>query len=331
MQTVSGGFAVLAYAIGARLGNYVLIYIAVGVVAAASIVPACLIVEPRVLPGTAPALGGARSGGHGAAKLLTILMPLWGYLAYDLVATACKLAGIRLPTTGTGVAFVLLTAAVVVVTLLARDRGAEFVKEDLVEFRKVLAAHAFSWIGVQTMFVYMIGFVQQRFPALGAEDAGKLLSTSFLVLTIVSAAMPALVLEPLTERFGQVGVHASCLAVMALAYAGIYAAGFSPLAIYVLMGVVGVGWAAIVSLPFAIMSQRVEQSRIGLYMGVFNLSVVLPQLLVSLWIGTIIAAVPDKSLMFLISAGTTALSALAWLFVRRGEGASGGLAPASGH
>jgi hypothetical protein len=42
--------------------------------------------------------------------------------------------------------------------------------------------------------------------------------------------------------------------------------------LYLLMALMGIGWAAIVSLPFSIMSQRVDQSRIGLYMGVFNLS-----------------------------------------------------------
>ena len=54
------------------------------------------------------------------------------------------------------------------------------------------------------------------------------------------------------------------------------------MAIFLLMAVVGIGWGAIVSLPFAIMSQRVRQREMGLYMGLFNLSVVLPQLVVSL-------------------------------------------------
>ena len=55
------------------------------------------------------------------------------------------------------------------------------------------------------------------------------------------------------------------------------------------MGVAGVGWAATVSLPFAIMSQKVDQARMGLYMGLFNLSVVLPQLVASLGIGEVVS------------------------------------------
>ena len=55
------------------------------------------------------------------------------------------------------------------------------------------------------------------------------------------------------------------------------------------MALLGIGWAAIVSLPFSIMSQRVDPARIGLYMGVFNLSIVLPQLVVSLGVGRFIS------------------------------------------
>jgi ABC-type spermidine/putrescine transport system permease subunit II len=82
--------------------------------------------------------------------------------------------------------------------------------------------------------------------------------------------------------------------------------------LYPLMAVMGIGWAAIVSLPFSIMSQRVDPSRIGLYMGVFNLSIVLPQLVVSLGIGTFVSAVADKGAIFLIGAVSLGLSALAW-------------------
>jgi hypothetical protein len=51
-------------------------------------------------------------------------------------------------------------------------------------------------------------------------------------------------------------------------------------------------------------------------MGIFNLSVVLPQLLVSLVLGGIIQAAENKSIIFIISAGSLAVSAILWTFVR---------------
>ncbi len=64
------------------------------------------------------------------------------------------------------------------------------------------------------------------------------------------------------------------------------------------MGVAGIGWAAIVSLPFAIMSEVVDKSKMGYYMGMFNLSIVIPQLLVSLVVGYIVMSSDNKNIVF---------------------------------
>jgi len=313
MQTVSGSFGVLAYAIGAVFGNYVLIYVAAILVLLFSVLPALLIEEPRVLPGAADAAAiGERAGGTSLAQLLHLVRPLWAFLLYNVVAMALKLAGVQPPGVWLEAACVAFAALLFWQTLTARSRGAEFARQDLVDFRKVLAANSLSWIGVQTMFVYMIAFVQQRFPALDADATGKVLATSFLALNAVAAALPALVLLPLTKRYDVVKVHSACLAVMAAGFAGVYLFGHSTALLYLLMAVMGIGWAAIVSLPFSIMSQRVDPSRIGLYMGVFNLSIVLPQLVVSLGVGTLVSSVADKGVIFLIGAVSLALAALAW-------------------
>ena len=72
-----------------------------------------------------------------------------------------------------------------------------------------------------------------------------------------------------------------------------------------------------ISLPFAIMSETVKQDRMGLFMGLFNLSVVLPQLLVSLAIGLFISQAEDKSLVFQVSSVSLAISAALWFLVDR--------------
>jgi len=53
----------------------------------------------------------------------------------------------------------------------------------------------------------------------------------------------------------------------------------------------------------------------GLFMGVFNLSVVLPQLFVSLVLGTFVQNAGNKNIIFIISAISLAVSALLWLMV----------------
>jgi MFS family permease len=318
MQTVSGTFGVLAYAIGAVFGNFVLIYFAAGLVLVFSVLPALLVEEPRVLPGSAEAAS-AGDERTSFANLLHLIRPLWAFLLYDVIAMAFKLMGVQPPGLWLEAACIAFAVVLFWQTLTARSRGAQYARQDLVDFRKVLAANSLSWIGVQTMFVYMIAFVQQRFPELGADASGRMLSSSFLALNAVAALLPALVLLPLARRFDVVRIHSACLATMAAGFAGVYLFAHSPAVLYLLMALMGIGWAAIVSLPFSIMSQRVDPSRIGLYMGVFNLSIVLPQLVVSLGVGAFVNQVADKSVIFLIGAVSLALAALAWRSVSADE------------
>lgn len=261
MQTISGFFGVLAYVIGAVAGNYLLIYVGVGVVFLFSVVPILFVTEKKELhPGTVA----AENNG-------TTRSTQWGQL-----------------------------------------------------FR-IYGAHAFSWIGVQTMFVYIIAFIQQKMPLPpeagdAVRETGRIIAIAFAILNTVGFLLPAPVLEPLAKRFGRVRVHMGAVAIMAVGYFGIVTAGTSPAMLYLMMAVVGIGWASIVSLPFAIMSEKVEKSRMGFFMGIFNLSVVIPQLFVSLVLGGVILATADKSIIFMISGVSLALSAATWILVRESGG-----------
>lgn len=251
MQTISGSFGVLAYAIGAVFGNYFLIYFGVILVLLFSIVPLFFITEKKELTVEKSQINENHSS-----------------------------------------------------------------KTDWSQFLKLLFAHSFSWIGVQTMFVYMIGYVEQKLNPSSIDETGQILSISFLILNAVGALLPAFVLEPVTEKIGRVKTHMLAVAIMSLGYFGIVLFGSSSLIVWILMAVCGIGWAAIVSLPFAIMSEKVNKSKMGFFMGIFNLSVVLPQLFVSLVLGSFIQNSSDKSLIFIISGVTLLTSSLLWVMVK---------------
>ena len=106
------------------------------------------------------------------------------------------------------------------------------------------------------------------------------------------------------------------VAIMSLGYFGIVSFANTPMALYIFMAVCGVGWASIVSIPFAIMSEKVDKSRMGFFMGIFNLSVVFPQLFVSLVLGKFVLDALDKNIIFIISGVSLALSALFWILVK---------------
>ncbi|MFA6457585.1 MAG: MFS transporter, partial [Bacteroidota bacterium] len=197
---------------------------------------------------------------------------------------------------------------------------------------KIYIAHGFSWIGVQTMFVYIIAFIQQKMMSgvdvsNTAALAGQIIAVSFAVLNTVGFILPAFVLEPIAEKIGRVRVHFIAVAIMSVGYFGIVALAHEAMMLYIMMAVCGIGWASIVSLPFAIMSEKVDKSRMGFFMGIFNLSVVLPQLLVSLFVGKFILDAEDKNIIFIISGVSLALSALFWLLVKESRGTSSASTP----
>jgi len=223
-----------------------------------------------------------------------------------------RMAGVEPSNYYAEIACAAVTVVLVIQALLEKEQDRP---GGLTAFRRVIAAHSFSWVGIQTMFVFLFTFLRQQFPELSDIDQGRVGSMSFLVLNAVGALLPALVLMPMAHRIGRIRTHVACLAAMTAGYLGLYWLGTSPVRIYFLMAVVGIGWAAIVSLPFAIVSQKVSQARMGLYMGLFNLSVVLPQLVVSLGVALLISRAPETNIIFLVSAASLALSATAWSFV----------------
>lgn len=189
-------------------------------------------------------------------------------------------------------------------------------KSNWAELFKIYFAHGFSWLGIQTMFVYIIAFIQQKLNPANDTETGQIISISFAVLNTVGFLLPAFVLEPISEKIGRVKTHLSAVAVMALGYFGVVLFVQSSMMLYVAMAVCGIGWAAVVSLPFAIMSEKVNKAKMGFFMGIFNLSVVLPQLIVSLFLGKVIQNAVDKDIIFIISGVSLAISAVLWLLVK---------------
>lgn len=318
MQTVSGTFGVLAYLIGGTLGNIFLIYFGVGVALLASVIPALLITEPRELQ-EVDAEKQVEQAKTSTRDLVESLLPLSGFLLYGFYVILSKLFGVHINGTVNiagyplgiiefiSLVLIVLSAFIILPNLLKSNARSN-------EFQKVLLAHSFTWIGVQTMFIYAFFYLTHELNL--GEQAGKVNSIAFFILSLVSAVLPVLVLNGFAKKIGMVRTHLICIFIMALGYAGVLWIGNSIITYYLALAIVGIGWASVVSLPFAIMSEKVDQKKMGLYMGIFNLAVVLPQLVASFKVGEIVNAAPDKSIVFIIAAITLAISGVLWLFVK---------------
>jgi maltose/moltooligosaccharide transporter len=329
MQTVSGTFGVLSYFIGAIFGNITLIYFGVVLVFLFSVIPPFFVKEPKYLgrygedeEDIAKEVAESDSSIPGSvndASLMQILKsirPLWGFLLYGIYAIVKRLSGLEIPGYYFEIAVLILTIYLIAEALFKSEEGKSKEEAGKIGFQKVLAAHSFSWIGVQSMFIYFFAFVDFNMPDLSNEGVGTVVNWSFFSLNLVAAIIPVLALEPLANKFGRVKTHAYALVIMAIGYGSIVFLGDNPATLYILMAVVGIGWASIISLPFAIMSQKIAQNQMGLYMGLFNLSVVLPQLVSSFAVGDIVNTVENKTVLLVICSVTVAFSAIAWFLVK---------------
>lgn len=184
------------------------------------------------------------------------------------------------------------------------------------ELFKLYFAHGFSWLGIQTMFIYIFAFIEQKIHPENSDQTGQMIGWSFFILNAVGSIWPAFLLEPVSKKIGRVNTQILAVASMSLGYFGIVFFARNAITLYAMMMILTLGWAAVVSLPFAIMSEKVDKSRMGFFMGIFNLSVVLPQLVSSFVIGRLIHQAIDKSLIFIISGASLAISAILWIAVK---------------
>jgi Na+/melibiose symporter-like transporter len=315
MQTVSGTFGVLAYLISVIWGNEFLIYVGAVLAVLFTVLPIFFIEEPREL--VSEEENAVKQEKTSVKDMLETILPLSGFLIYGIYVIVGKLMGVHVGGDIFGLDYV--EAACVVIEILAIAAvllNLTRSTEDNNQFQKILLAHSFTWWGVQTMNIYMFFYVSTKIVGLTEGDFASINSWAFLVRDLIGALLPVLVLNVIANKAGMSKTHTGSILLMALGYGLIYFFGSNIVVFFASLCIVGIGWASLVSLPFAIMSERVDQSKMGLYMGIFNLSVVLPQLVASFKMGEVVNAAADKSIIFAICAICLLISGILWISVK---------------
>ena len=101
------------------------------------------------------------------------------------------------------------------------------------------------------------------------------------------AAVAALVIPWMVRAMGLRWSH---LVNLALGAAGLYSLLLIRDPQWLLLSMVGVGfaWASILSLPYALLSDCVPAAKMGVYMGIFNFFIVIPQLVAASALGFVL-------------------------------------------
>ncbi|OYY92066.1 MAG: MFS transporter [Sphingomonas sp. 28-66-16] len=185
--------------------------------------------------------------------------------------------------------------------------------------RKLALVQFFTWGALIIMWIYMTPVVAQY--VFGATDpaspgfnqAGNWVGVLFAIYSGV-ATLAAFALPAIARRIGPARTHLICLLAGAAAYASLLVIRDSQALIVPMIGV-GIAWASILTMPYVILAGVLPPEKLGIYMGIFNFFIVLPQLLVSTIMGGVIRAFfPTEPIWTMLVAATVmAIAALAML------------------
>jgi maltose/moltooligosaccharide transporter len=152
----------------------------------------------------------------------------------------------------------------------------------------------FSWFALFSMWVFTTDAVASHVYGLTGEysksieynTAGNVVSSAFGVYNLV-AAVYALCLPLLAKFLGRKGTHAFSLMAGGLGLLSIYFIKDPAMLTYSMIGV-GLAWASILAMPYVILSGSIPAGKLGIYMGIFNFFITLPQIVNGIFGGFIV-------------------------------------------
>jgi len=190
----------------------------------------------------------------------------------------------------------------------------------------------FTWPGLFLMWFYYTtavgvnvfgGVADSKDPvfAEGADFGGTTLSC-YSVVTFLFA----LILPKIADTLGRKLTHTLCLLCGALGLISVSWIHDKNL-LYVSMIGVGIAWASILSMPYAMLSGVLPKDKVGIYMGIFNFFIVLPEIIASLGFGWLMKNVLDNDRMAALKIGgmMIILAALVCYFFIKGNGGTNNL------
>ena len=188
--------------------------------------------------------------------------------------------------------------------------------------KKLAVVQFFSWSSLFIMWIYSGPIVSQYFygsadPTTVAYNEGaNWWNLIYTVQNAVAAVAALAVLPLLSKRIGKARTHMTCLLLGALGFLGYFFLR-DPNLLIVCEVLKGIAWASILAMPYAILASSLPQAKLGIYMGLFNIFIVVPQLLVATVMGSVMNAFfpADPIWTMLFAAASWTVAALAMLRV----------------
>lgn len=179
----------------------------------------------------------------------------------------------------------------------------------------------FSWFGLFGMWVFATPAIAQHIYGLPYTDsssktyqnAGDWVGILFGIYNLVSAFY-AFALPFIAKKIGRKRTHSLSLIIGGLGLLSIY---FMPNENWLIISMIGVGiaWASILAMPYAILAGSISAKKMGVYMGIFNFFIVIPQIINALIGGPLVKyAYNNQAIYALLISGISFLLAAALVY-----------------
>jgi len=181
----------------------------------------------------------------------------------------------------------------------------------------------FSWFALFLMWVYTTRAIANQIwgPAaidpksIGFNEAGDWTGVMFAFYSGV-AAIFSLLIPAIAKAIGRKKTYSFSLLMGGIGLASMYFVHDINLLILSISGV-GLAWAAILAMPYAMLSGSLPADKMGVYMGLFNATITIPQIAAGLLGSTIIALFGGFPMAIIVIAGISMLIAgVAVFFVK---------------
>lgn len=147
----------------------------------------------------------------------------------------------------------------------------------------------FTWMGLFCMWIYYSVAVAHS--VFGASDPhsplyeeGIRFAAATFVVRGIATPLFALLIPSIVKLIGREFTHGAALLLCGIGLSSMPFIENSNY-LYIIMALAGIAWASIVSMPYVILADSIPAGKYGIYMGIFNMFIVIPEILVSVGLG----------------------------------------------
>ncbi len=194
------------------------------------------------------------------------------------------------------------------------------IREMPTTMKQLAVVQIFTWLGLFCMWMFF--GLTTSYHVFGAPNAkselfrqgGEWAGICFAVYSVVCFIV-AFVLPKVAAMTSRKFVHAASLVCGGVGLLSTFLIHDQYLLLLTMVGV-GIAWASILSMPYAILSGSLPPARMGVYMGVFNFFIVIPEIIASLTFQPLVKHVFHNNPLYVVMLGGVSLLIAALLVMR---------------